>query len=108
MAQNKASLWGTVVGFVPPPIIPHIPQTCPEPPSRHRAQGGALASLRAHFPVCSGILSLCYTPTSTNSTCLLLGGISRSTHLPMAFHISDVHLFCSNQYNQTQTTYTNT
>jgi len=48
-AQNKASLWGTVVGFVPP-FMPSIPQTCPGSPSRHRPLGGAGVSVRPYFP----------------------------------------------------------
>lgn len=50
MAQNKASLWGTVVGFVPPPVVPCIPQTCPGSPLKAQGTGRSGASLRPRFP----------------------------------------------------------
>lgn len=58
MAQNKASLWGTVVGFVPPPVMPHIPQTCPGSPLKAQGTGRSRGLSTPPFPFFP-ILSLC-------------------------------------------------
>lgn len=51
MAQNKASLWGTVVGFVPPPVMPCIPQTCPGSPLKAQGIGRSRGLTTPPFPL---------------------------------------------------------
>lgn len=51
MAQNKASLWGTVVGFVPPPVMPCIPQTCPGSPLKAQGTGRSWGLTTPPFPL---------------------------------------------------------
>lgn len=50
MAQNKASLWGTVAGFVPPLVMPHIPQTCPGSPLKAQGTGKSMSLSTPPFP----------------------------------------------------------
>lgn len=68
MAQNKASLWGTVVGFVPPLVMPHILQTCPGSPLKAQGTGRSTGLSTPPFPFLFLILSLFQTssplPTS--------------------------------------------
>lgn len=58
LAQNKASLWGTVVGFVPPSLMPHIPQTCPGSPLKAQGTGRDTGLSTPSFPFLFLILSL--------------------------------------------------
>lgn len=68
MAQNKASLWGTVVGFVPPPFMPHIPQTCPGSPLKAQGTGRSRGLSTPPFPFFSDIIALLDPPPSLSTT----------------------------------------
>lgn len=61
LAQNKASLWGTVVGFVPPVML-HIPQTCPGSPLKAQGTGRSTGLSTPPFAFLFLILSLLQTP----------------------------------------------
>lgn len=70
MAQNKASLWGTVVGFVPPPIMPRIPQTCPGSPLKAQGTGRSRGLSTPPLPLFSAWCYRCFRSLSAASPSL--------------------------------------